>query len=170
MRIVGALIVWIMVIGGLLLYTQHRDMVVEGVGEAFTTQKAAGRYVLTVTTTFDAEPDPFALTTESAGQPAALLVRMGDRTLLRVIDRIAAGQPIRVTLDGGLATGVNEIYVEASPPLSAGDRAQAVRIQILNDDVSVAEQTFWSSAGGKVAETFRFQIDADREEKPDEHA
>jgi hypothetical protein len=67
----------------------------------------------------------------------------------------------------GLVEGTNEIYLEASPPIEQVGKSQAVRVQILRDGQTVAEQTFWSAPGGKVADTLRFELGIVREAEED---
>lgn len=168
MRMVWALMIWIVFIGGLLFFVRHREGVSEREAVVFEPQRAAGSYVLTVTTTFAAEPDPFALAGESENPPAALIVRMGPRTLLRATERLEAGVPVAVPMNDAIVQGTNEIYLEAYPPLADG-RSRAVRIQLAKDGLPVAEWTFWSELGGTIAETLRFEIGRDGEEHGHAH-
>jgi hypothetical protein len=75
--------------------------------------------------------------------------------------------PLRIEPLLGLVEGTNEIYLEASPPIEQVGKSQAVRVQILRDGQTVAEQTFWSAPGGKVADTLRFELGIVREAEED---
>ena len=110
-----------------------------------------------ITTTFDIEPDPFAVRTDDA-PPAALVLRFAQRDLLRVTDRLSAGQAVRVDEVPGVTVGPNEFFLEATPPLSAGGSAHAVRVRVLRDGVVVDERTFWSEPGLSIASGFVLDV------------
>jgi hypothetical protein len=134
----------------------------------FAIEAAQGLYTLVVTTTFTAQPDPFALT--AGGQvPAVLQIRMGSRLLLQKREGILPGRPMRVTLDQGLVRGTNELFIEASPPLDAADRAQAVRLQLLRDQLMVAQETFWAEPGETISTPFRFVIEERAKDTEHDH-
>ena len=73
--------------------------------------------------------------------------------------RDAPGDLVRVEPVPGLAAGVNELFVQASPPPEEWDRRHAVRIRIVREGGLVAEKTLWSESGGIVADTFRFVLE-----------
>jgi hypothetical protein len=117
------------------------------------------------------EPDPFAVQLEDTDKPPALLVRLGRQEIMRKTDRLEAGTPIEVKPLTGLISGENELYLEANPPLDALDAAgssHAARVRILQNHRVVAEKTFWSDVGGKVAGTLRFSL-SETNEKKDDH-
>lgn len=167
MRIALAVLIWLVFVGGLGLYTHHRDATVLVSGPGVEIQAAEGNYALEITTTFTVEPDPFALQTDELREQPALVVRLGEREILKRTDRVEAVTPIRLEPLLGLVEGTNEIYLEASPPLEQAGNSQAVRVQILRNGQSVAEQTFWSAPGGKVADTMRFELGTVREAEED---
>jgi hypothetical protein len=119
-------------------------------------QAAQGHYALEITTTFAVEPDPFALQTEGGEQKPALLVRLADKEILRVTERLESGVPIGVEPLTELTEGTNEIYLEASAPLEQAGKSHAVRVRVLRDGQTVAERSFWSGSDGRVADTMRF--------------
>jgi hypothetical protein len=141
-----------------MTYMLQRGSVARTPANEITTERAQGVYTLVVTTTFAAQPDPFALTAGGEA-PTALQIRMGSRVLLQKTDDIMAGRPMHVTIDEGLAKGTNELFIEVSPPLDSADRAQAVRIQLMRDELTVAQDTFWSDPGENISKTFRFDIE-----------
>ena len=168
MRITLALIIWLSFVGGLAFYMQHRDAAALRSKPQVDMQIVEGSYALEITTTFAAEPDPFALRREGEEELAALLVRLGNKEILRINDRLEAGTPIRLEPMLGLVEGTNEIYLEASPPLEEAGKSHAIRVHVQRDGQSIADQTFWSSPGGKVANTMRFELKA-AEEVKEEH-
>lgn len=64
-----------------------------------------------------------------------------------------------------IAVGLNEIYVQASPPVQAGDIEHGVRILLLEEDAIVADKTFWSRSGSLVTGTLVFNL----EQKEQDH-
>ena len=168
MRIGVAALIWILFIGGLTTYMLQRGSAAPSSADKITIEGAQGTYSLVVTTTFTAQPDPFALTNDSA-PPAALLVRMGQQILLSKTDDILPGQPMGVTITDGLVKGTNEILVQASPPLDNADQAQAVRVQLLRDDWQITEQTYWAAPGENISEVFRFDLVTQLEDADHDH-
>ena len=170
MRIVWAAIIWVVFAGGLTTYMLQRGSVARTPTDDIAMETAQGIYTLVVTTTFAAQPDPFALTAGGEA-PAALQIRMGSRVLLHKTDDIRPGRPMRVTIDDGLMKGTNELFIEASPPLDSSGReqAQAVRLQLLRDDVMVIQDTFWADPGEKISKTFRFDIEDRHEDAEHDH-
>ena len=168
MRIGLVAVIWVVLIGGMIVYLHHRDIPDLAAGTAIELRTAEGNYVLEIITTFAVEPDPFALQVDQSEKPTALVVRLGGREILRRTDRLEAGTPIRVEPIVGVVEGTNEIYLEASPPLEQSAKSHAVRVRVLRDGRPVAEETFWSLPGGKVADIFRFVLVA-RQKKEDDH-
>jgi hypothetical protein len=152
------LAIWVVFAGGLTVYMLQRGSAAQTPAKAFATEAAQGVYTLVVTTTFAAQPDPFALTTGGEA-PAALQIRMGSRILLQKTDGILPGRPMRIPIDQGVAKGTNELFIEATPAVDSADRAQAVRLQLLQDDLTVAQATYWADPGENIAKTFRFEIE-----------
>lgn len=155
-RIVTALLLWTVLVGGLALYMQRRTPV-EAV-EGFQPQAAKGLFGIEVTTSFNALPDPFALDTGDGGEGAALRLRVNGVEALTLREPVAAGTLIRVEKAPGMITGVNEFFVEASPPLEESDRAHAVRVRVFQNGESLAEETLWSEPGSRVAGTFTLEL------------
>ena len=61
MRIVWAAVIWVIFTGGLMSYMVQRGSGTPAPTEGIKTEAARGVYTLSVTATFTAEPDPFAL-------------------------------------------------------------------------------------------------------------
>ena len=170
MRLTLAVLIWLVFVGGLGIYTHYRDATVRAARPIVEIQTVEGNYAIEITTTFAVEPDPFAVQTDELGQQPALVVRLGQREILKITDRLAAGTPIRIEPLLGLVEGTNETYLEASSRLEQVGESQAVRVQILRDGQTIAEQTFWSLPGGKVAETMRFELAIAKEAEEDHDA
>lgn len=163
MRILSAIIIWIVFLGCLIVFLSFRDSTVTSSPSPVELEEPDASYILTVTTTFALEPDPFAIQTDDKDRPPALLVRLGNHEILRKTDRVAAGSIIRVEQVSNLVLGDNEIYLQASPPIEESDKNHAVRLQILLNNRIIAEKTFWSPPGGNLAGTFRFTLTASQD-------
>ena len=160
MRVLLAVAVWVALVGGLAGYMHRPRSQPARQPLAPRLQAAEGVYALEVTTTFAVEPDPFALDAEDGSKPPALVVRLGDREVLRKTSRLEGGAPIRVEPLDGLVTGNYELYVEAYAPAFLASKSQAVRVRVLRDGNPLAEKSFWTEGLGKVAGTFQFSLTA----------
>lgn len=176
MRILLAALIWVLFIGGLLLHISGREKVPAASAEGFMVAEApSGQYTLEVTPGFTAAYDPFALTPEGEGDAPLLVVRMGERELMRVEEEMAAGTPITLSPVPGLSAGENELFLSASPPLEASGKSYALRVRILEGAPpagggAIAEKTLWSPPGGAIGGTFAFTIAADVKRETEEHA
>jgi hypothetical protein len=121
-------------------------------------------YSLTVTPTFQAEPDPFALQTTTTDPAPALLVRMAGSDLLRVTDQVQAGRTLYVEALPEVRVGLNEVYIEGSPPTDQSGQRQAILVELFRNGVWVQQASFWSVPGAKVTGTLRFEV---TEDEPD---
>jgi hypothetical protein len=114
--------------------------------EATAEDPVAGpAYELVLTPGFDAGEDPFAL---NAGEGTArLLVREGDRELLRHRQDLRRGEEVRV---GNLRFAGNpvELFIEAVPAAEAAANPCALRVQVMQGSTLMAETTLWSAGGG----------------------
>lgn len=168
MRIFLSVVICITFIGGLGLYMNNRATALPGPGQDYQVQAAKAQYSLLITTTFAIEPDPFAVQIDDDAQAAGLIVRLGKKEILRQTGDMESGVPVIVKPLEGLVIGNNEIYLEASPPLQDSNKSHAVRVQIMENDILIAEKTSWSQPGGKVADTMSFSIET-QEKKEDDH-
>ncbi len=164
MRIFLTILVNIVFIGGLTLYMNSRTDALPAPRETVKTETARTNYSLEITTTFAVEPDPFAIRTDDSAAAPALLVRLGDREILRKTDRMEGGFPLAADLPP-LNPGNHEIWFEASPPLEASGKSQAIRVRVLADGNPVTDKTFWSAPGGNVSDILRFAVEAPREKE-----
>ncbi|MFH1116051.1 MAG: hypothetical protein V1792_19225 [Pseudomonadota bacterium] len=155
MRPALAVIIWVLLIGGLAVYMQSRETA--SVGAAYKLHGAEGVFALRITTTFAAEPDPFALQTERNEAPA-LLVKLNGSEILRITDRVDAGTPIEVKPVPGLIDGRNEFYLEANPPLGSANLSYAVRVQLFRDGQLITERSLWSEPGARIASTVLISV------------
>lgn len=152
MRPILVAVIWLVLVGGLLAYVQTRDT--GKAADDYHLHQATGGFRLEATTTFDVEPDPFALTTNADEQPAAFLLKVNGAEAVRLTERLKGGAPIVVEPVPGLVEGKNELFVEAVPPLDQAGRSQAIRVRLLCDGHPIADHTLWSEPGSKIATAF----------------
>jgi hypothetical protein len=166
MRPATAILIWIVLIGGLATYMHSREH--SRSTASYELHHAKGVYALEITTTFPVEPDPFALRTDK-GEAPALFVMLNGKEILRRTDRVEAGVPIRVDPVPGLVEGGNEFYLEANPPLESANLSYAVRVKLLRDGQPIMERSAWSEPGSKIAATFHVQVETREQEKEHSH-
>jgi hypothetical protein len=169
MRLVIAACIWLVLVGGLFTYMHERDTV--GVAEQYQPRRAVASYAIEITPTFSAEPDPFTLQSETGRKASAIILRLNGKEIPNLPENAEQGSPIFVNNVQGLVEGLNEFYLEAAPPVATGDRIHAIRVRVLRDGLPVAERSFWSGAGSKIAVTFPLEIELEPQEKghPHEH-
>ncbi|NQV33126.1 MAG: hypothetical protein HQ515_10555 [Phycisphaeraceae bacterium] len=169
MRIVTAIGIWVVILGSLTSFQHHRERL--RASQATRTQpvttSASAVYSLAVTPTFKAEPDPFALQTDTTVGAAALVVRMTGTDLLRVADQVEAGQAVHIKTLPRIKVGLNEIYIEGSPPTAQGQQRHAVLVELFRNDVWIQQASFWSVPGGKVTGVLRFEVAENEGEESD---
>lgn len=159
MRPLYVLVVWVVILGGLWLYTAARDAVSPSSTPAIEIQPAPGIYELELTPTFDAAPavDPFA--TDTGVQPT-VKVSLRGRQIVRYDEPIKSGIPLRFSWDTRatpLELEKNELLVELlTPPQDStmiGEEAKGlrgVRVHLLRDGETIADEMIWSQPGAPV--------------------
>ena len=155
MRPLGAILVWVAILGGLALYMKLRPepgrLITVGLSEA------SGAFSLEVVLTFDAGPDPFATEIEIENRPSLVITFEGEEWLRRT-DKIPSGTVIVIDDITGIKSGLNELYLSASPIDEEYDLVRGVRVRLMRDEVVVAEDAFWSEPGHLVEGPMRFDI------------
>jgi hypothetical protein len=162
MRFALVAAIWLILVGGLALYTHEKDRrQPPPIAEPVTQPATAEAYALEVTPTFTTATDPYAL----QGGPAAsatLVARLGERELLRTGRPVSAGTAVTVTPVPGLVLGLNELYIRAVPPRGE-PLNHAVRVRLLQGGRIVLDQTLWGEKGANVTGTIPFTLKDDRE-------
>ena len=157
MRFLLVAAIWLVLVGGLSLYTWQRDRLKPPPLAAETvTGVSPELYALEVTPEFTTAGDPFALRGDSA-ESATLLVRTANRELFRSDQPVAAGMTQSVHPLPGLVLGRNEIYVRAVPPLDE-QQDHALRVRILQGEKVLLDQTVRGEKGAVVAGTLSFEL------------
>ncbi len=158
--VVIPLLIWVIGIGGLSLYMHEREVArAQDIAELMVQRTPEGRFGLDITLSFTAQPDLFGVDTDE--KPTSLLVRLNGKEILRRDDEVAAGIPVLVEPVRGLVEGVNEFYVESSPPSGEAPRAQAVRLRCFRDGKELTEHTNWTEAGPDISATFSINLRTD---------
>jgi hypothetical protein len=167
MRPFLAVIIWVVFIGGLGAYMQHREAATAP--KAQVQRHAEGAFSLEITPTFALETDPFAL--QSGGvAPAVLSVRVNGNEVVRLTDPRQGQAAIRVEPVPGLVEGNNEFYVEANPPAGEASTAHAARMRIYRDGLPVADRVLWADAGARIAEAFQLTVEPEHVREEHSHA
>ena len=161
MRIVFAMLINIVFIGGLALCMSHRDKYVSVNAAPLRTYAAKKKYRLEITPAFALQPDPFALRSDPSRKPALLSVRMGTAEVFRLTEPNEPGKSIFANISN-LSVGDNELYIEATPP--AGDLYHALRVRILENSRPIADTTFWAEPGSLISDSFYFHIRGEEHE------
>ena len=112
MRPALAVLIWVILIGGLSAYMHYREGSQPLVAYRF--HEAEGVYSLEVVATFAMEPDPFALAVGDS-QPAALLIRLNGKEVVRQTDRLEPGLPLQVPRVAGMVEGRERILPRSQP-------------------------------------------------------
>ncbi len=160
--IVTPLLIWVIGIGGLSLYMHTRQVVGTQENAEMRVQRTPeGTFGLDITLSFTAQPDSFGIKTDETEKPTSLLVRLNGKEILRRHDEVAAGSPVLVEPVRGLVDGVNEFYVESSPPSGEAPRAQAVRLRCFRDGKELIEHTDWTEASGNISAAFSINLRTD---------
>ncbi len=147
MRFILCFLIWLIIVGGLWLYTDQRDAAVSAVVvSAVPDRQVAARFAIELTPTFTVEEDPFALQVSDSPQSLlevrlnSILLDLGGATMLR-------GTPLSLHEVQGVLEGHNEIYVKASPPLAENRLIHGIRIRVLGADRELLDDTVWSEGG-----------------------
>lgn len=154
-RFVLAALAWVVCVGGVSFYMHARDSYQAPRSvQAVAPEAAAARYDLELTLTFDARPDPFALSDDEA---APVSLRLNGEALDSALDGVGPGEPWRLEGMQGVVQGVNELLVTANPPV--GDaRSNGVRARVTAHGQDVADETFWSRGGERIIGALRFTV------------
>jgi len=168
MRFLLVVIIWIVIVGGLWSYVSHRDakrqLIVAKTPIDLTVE---GQFILEVTPTFSTEDDPFALTT-SDGNASPFEVKLNGVEIAVNSPELQRGQSIRHEKVVGVLTGHNEIYVNASPPLSENDLEHGIRVKLFQNNTLVVDKTVWADQGALVSGTISFNY-SETEEASHDH-
>ncbi len=156
MRFLIVVAIWIIIVGGLWNYISLRDAKRESIVAATPINLTVdGQYALEITPTFSTEDDPFALKT-SDNTASSFEVKLNGNTLDMNVLEFQRGKRIRTEKVGGVLKGHNEIYVNASPPLSENTLEHGIRVKFYLDNTLIMDRTVWADQGALVSGTISF--------------
>jgi hypothetical protein len=167
MRPLVALLVCIFFIGGTALFTRER--VTGGGFSGPPLSPTDEKITLEIVPTFAVEADPFALKGEAEETAPALTAAVNGARVLKVEGPLEAGAAVRLSPLPGLVQGVNEVFVEASPPSGREGRVAGLRIRLIRGDEIREEKAFWSDHSEKVSGSFSFTLRESAPGKPHVH-
>jgi hypothetical protein len=157
MRFLLVVTIWLVIVGGLWSYIDHRDQnrreqVIAAVPVDLSVE---ARFAIEITPTFSAEEDPFALTTTDTSAPL-LEVKLNGSEIDLDAEEVLRGKTIRQENVKGVLSGHNEIYVAASPPLAESTLEHGIRVKLFDDSGLLVDQTVWAENGAVVSGTVTF--------------
>ncbi len=157
MRFVLVAAIWVVLVGGLSLYSYRRDLQKPPPVAGAAVNEAPGEaYTLEVTPSFATAADPFALRGDPS-DAATVVVRLADRELYRSDKPLPAGVTQSLNPVPGLVFGHNEIYLKAVPP-QGESTDHAVRVRLLQGGRVLLERTLSAKNGAVVAGTLPFEL------------
>jgi len=182
MRILLALSVMVILPGVVLAYLGFQATIPPVKAPPPVIEKAAGRFDVELTLTFDVAVDEFDLERRS------LVVALGKQLLLESSQPVKAGQPLLIKDVKGMAAGRNTIVVKAgvaeepsataavgdddgfggfsleepaaAKPVESVALYRAMRVRVLRDAVPIASETIWSEPGAAVQGVFDLTVPA----------
>lgn len=167
MRFFLVIAIWIVIVGGLTGYINKRDARRMEVQASIAPNiEAIGNFSIELTPTFSVEKDPFALTTSDAAA-SSVEVRLNGTPLILDSSDLKRGVTLRSEGVNGMLAGHNEIYVNASPPVSEDTLEHGIRVKLIQDRAVVADQTVWAEKGALVSGTVSFMYQEGEEESHD---
>ena len=156
MRFFLVALIWVVIVGGLWGYISNRDARrLQATPVASIDLSVTGNFSIEITPTFSTEQDPFALTTsQTEAQP--IDISLNGSPLVLPTQEIMRGEMIRIESVSGVLAGHNEIYLNASPPISESNLEQGVRVKVYEDSTLLVDNTVWAEQGALVSGTVSF--------------
>ncbi len=74
MRLIIAVCIWFLLVGGLFAYMHEREK--GSTAEHYELREATASFTLEITPTFSAEPDPFALQSDTGKKASAIVLKL----------------------------------------------------------------------------------------------
>lgn len=172
MRPVYAVLVWVVILGGLWVYTEARDYFDRPSSNAEPILPAPGKYELELTPTFDAITSVDEFSVDLTPRPT-LLATLNGREIIRFTDKAPAGVAKTFSWDTNkvpMNIGPNGVYLELAAPPAEAEVRRGVRVQVLRDGESIADQMLWSQPGGPVLGRIVLDVPEKPGAKDEEHA
>lgn len=164
MRFFLSLFIWLVIVGGLFLYTWQRDAALpDGPAIVEAAKHVEGNHVLEITPTFSVVKDPFALQSDT-DKTALLELRLNGKSLDAPAVDMRRGEVIRIRELPELQVGFNEFYISASPPIDENMLDHGIRVRLLDDSSVLLDDTIWASRGAVVSGTINFTLAAETDD------
>ncbi len=161
MRFLFVAIIWVVILGGMLWYTDYRERSKpdEFINTSVTQKKSDSiKCDLFVTTTFSAEADPFSLQLDADQPHSDLLFRLNGDLLDTDFTAFKRGQAQRLNLEL-IKVGNNEIYVQISPPFNESDLNNGIRILLVDHNgIAILDRTIWAEPGATISDLLSFTV------------
>lgn len=146
MRLRGVILLAFAIFGIVAAYERFLATLPPSAASTVEAPPALGKFSVVLTLSFDAARDEFALPDDPA-----LVVSVGGHDLFRREDCVTAVESLKAEDVSGIAVGKNAFFIRAIPAEADLSRHCAVKVQILRDDILLAENTLWSQPGEVVA-------------------
>ena len=163
MRFILTICIWLVIVGGLWLYTRQRDATISQAVASYADLSVDETFAIELTPTFSVEDDPFALQVEESSS-SGMELRLNGTAIPLPDQPVQRGQVVRLDDVSGLLRGHNEIYLKASPPAGENSIEQGVRIKLFSGSELIRDHTVWSGSGALVSGGFSFDYQAEKEE------
>jgi hypothetical protein len=164
MRFFLSLFIWLVIVGGLFLYTWQRDAgLPQGPSIVEAAKHVKGDHLLEITPTFSVVKDPFALQSDT-DETALLELRLNGKNLEAPAMDMRRGEVIRIRGLTELQVGFNEFYISASPPITENMLDHGIRVRLLDGSSVLLDDTIWASSGALVSGTINFTLAAETDD------
>ncbi len=155
MRPLAAIIIWVVLVGGLYCYMDSRETI--DTSPQIQVEKSPEIYKLIITTTFNTKKDPF-VSKQGSGSGDAFSVKLNGSELVRSENGFEAGSAVVIENVDGVKTGANEFLLEANPSHYSQATAGAMRVQLFRSHEKLIDKTFWVDNGEKLVSTIRLDV------------
>lgn len=162
MRFIFVAIIWVVILGGMLWYTDYRD---QSRPDKFIQtsvlikESAFVHCDLFITTTFSAEADPFSLQLDGEITKQDVLFRLNGELVETPFSAFKRGQAQKISLEQ-VRAGKNEIYLQIAPPFNESDLSNGIRILLVDDKgLTIFDKTIWAEPGVTISDLLSFSIE-----------
>lgn len=164
MRFVFVAIIWVVILGGMLWYTDYREKSKPAALVQTSLNSKETEFILCelfLTTTFSAEADPFSLQLGDEKTNSDLLFRLNGELIDTYLSPFKRGQAQSMNLEQ-VRIGKNEIYLQISPPFNESELNTGVRLLLVDiNGLTIFDQTIWAEPGAVISELLSFTIKRD---------
>lgn len=164
MRFSLVLIIWLVFVGGLQTYLNHRQAAAPAAPPRQETgEPRHNRHLsLELTPTFTAGADPFALRGNTGLEQPVRLLFNGAALPVTAAD-LTRGRPLQITALPAEQEGRNELVVMIDPPAEEQNNAYGIRVRVLSGAAILVDRTLWAADGAPVAGMIDVVADPERQ-------